>query len=88
LIVEALAQASALLAFYSGDDDDPDANKGRNVLLMGIDKARFRKKVEPGDQLELEITMGARRHGVWKFSCTAKVDGKRAASCEIMATVG
>lgn len=88
LIVEALAQAAALLAFFSADGEGEKAEAGRPVLLMGVDKARFRRKVEPGDRLELVVELQSMRHRVWKFECTASVDGARAATAELMATLG
>lgn len=91
LIIEALAQAAALLAFYSSTDDDEaegEEKGSRPVLLMGVDKARFRQMVTPGDQLHLEVTLVQYRRRIFKFSCKAMVDGKRAASCDLMATAG
>ena len=90
LIVEALAQAAALLAFYSNqeEDDAGEEKEGKPVLLMGVDKARFRQMVTPGDQLHLEVTLVQFRRRIFKFSCKALVDGKRVASCDLMATAG
>ena len=84
LIIEAMAQATALygeLAVKGGMDDD--------ILyyLVGVDKARFRQIVVPGDQLELQINFNTVRRNIWKFSTTAKVDGKLAASAELMTTI-
>ena len=84
LIIEAMAQATALygeLAVKGGMDDD--------ILyyLVGVDKARFRQIVVPGDQLELQVNFNTVRRNIWKFSTTAKVDGKLAASAELMTTI-
>lgn len=83
LIVEALAQAAAILSFKS-IDKKPDANTV--VYLVGIDKARFKRPVTPGDQLRLEVELLMCKRGLWKFAATAKVDGNVVAECEIMCT--
>ena len=83
LIVEAMAQATGILAMES----DPENMTPTTVyLFVGIDKARFRRPVEPGDQLEIEVIQKNIKRGIGVFSCTAKVDGKIAASAEIMCT--
>jgi 3-hydroxyacyl-[acyl-carrier-protein] dehydratase len=84
LIIEAMAQATALygeLAIEGGMDDD--------ILyyLVGVDKARFRQTVGPGDQLLLQVNFNTVRRNIWKFSTTAKVDGKLVASAELMTTI-
>lgn len=81
LILESMAQATGLLAFKS-HPGDPD----REVLyyLVGIDQARFKHPVEPGDQLLLEVKMLRSKRRIGVFSCEAKVDGKLVASAEIM----
>ena len=83
LIVEALAQAAAILSFKS-IDRKPDANTV--VYLVGVDKARFKRPVTPGDQLRLEVDLLVHRRGLWKFAAAAKVDEQLVASCEIMCT--
>ncbi len=80
LITEALAQATALLTSLSDDQFGP----GTTYFLAGIDKARFKKQVIPGDQLILEATFLKSRRNIWSFECTAKVDAKLAASANIM----
>ena len=84
LIIEALAQATALygeLAIKGGMDDD--------ILyyLVGVDKARFRQTVGPGDQLLLQVNFNTVRRNIWKFSTTAKVDDKLVASADLMTTI-
>ena len=84
LIIEAVAQATALygeLAIKGGMDDD--------ILyyLVGVDKARFRQTVGPGDQLVLQVNFNTVRRNIWKFSTTAKVDDKLVASAELMTTI-
>jgi len=83
LIVEAMAQATGLLAMES----DPSTVSDTMVyLFVGIDKARFRRPVEPGDQLMVEVVQKTLKRGIGVFSCTATVDGKVAATAEIMCT--
>lgn len=81
LILEAMAQASSLLAGRT----DPDATRGRLVYFMTIDNARFRKPVVPGDQLRIEMTLIKRRGDVWRFSGKAFTGDDLAAEAEIMA---
>jgi 3-hydroxyacyl-[acyl-carrier-protein] dehydratase len=81
LIIEALAQASGILAFRTVDVI-PDHNT--RFYFVAIDKARFRKPVEPGDQLMLKVSVVRAFKGIWKFACAAEVDGKEVASAEIM----
>jgi 3-hydroxyacyl-[acyl-carrier-protein] dehydratase len=84
LIVEALAQAAALLSFKTlgGKPDEKSV-----YYFVGIDGARFKRPVGPGDQLMLEVAIQANRRGIWKFAAQAKVDGQVAAEAEIMCTV-
>lgn len=81
LIVEALAQAALLLGFSSTDD----AQDGQVVYFLGIDKARFKRAVVPGDQLELQANFVKSRRGIWQFDVEARVDGQRACVAQIMA---
>ena len=80
LILEAMAQATGLLAF-SGMID---AHKSSLYMLVGIDKARFRGQVVPGDQLQLEISLKRTMRGIGMFDCQALVDGKVVAEAEMM----
>lgn len=83
LIVEAMAQATALLALGS----DPESHSENTIyLFVGIDKARFKLQVEPGDQLRIEVVQNKMRRGMGYFSGTASVDGKVAATSEIICT--
>ncbi len=83
LIVEAMAQATGLLAMES----NPETNTETSIyLFVGIDKARFKRPVEPGDQLEIEVFQKGMKRGIGIFSGTAKVDGKIAATADIMCT--
>ena len=81
LIVEAMAQASGILGLRS-IDAPPGA--GTNVYFAGIDNARFKQLVVPGDQLIVEVNYQRDRRGIWKFSGQAKVDGDVVASADIM----
>ena len=82
LVLEALAQASALLAILSLP---PEEVKRKVTYLMGIDGARFRKPVVPGDRLELEVEITRRRDPVWKQVGRALVDGQVVAEADFMA---
>jgi 3-hydroxyacyl-[acyl-carrier-protein] dehydratase len=83
LIVEAMAQATGLLAMASRPEE-----VGERALyyFVGIDKARFKRPVEPGDQLIMKVTLEAVRRGIWKFNGEARVDERVVASAEIMCT--
>ena len=83
LIIEAMAQATGLLAKESRPDEIAE---GSLYYFVGIDKARFKRPVEPGDQLFLDVRLKTVRRGIWMFSGTARVDGSVAATAEIMCT--
>ena len=72
MIIEALAQTAATLAMHSLDLYDEE----KLVYFMGIDEARFRKMVVPGDTLHLEVAKLHRRGPVWRFKGLAKVNGE------------
>lgn len=80
LIMEALAQATALLTSQS----DESITQGTVYYLAGIDNARFKRKVVPGDQLMLDIRYLKHRRNIWSFDCRAEVEGELAASAQIM----
>jgi len=80
LIVEALAQASGILGFIS-KNTMPDA--ASLYYLAGIDNARFKRVVEPGDQLYLHVKLVKARLDVWKFEAHASVDGDMACSVDL-----
>ncbi|RKZ49591.1 MAG: 3-hydroxyacyl-[acyl-carrier-protein] dehydratase FabZ, partial [Gammaproteobacteria bacterium] len=84
LIIEAMAQAAALLGCISMEEK-PDT--GAIYYLVGVDKARFKKTVHPGDQIMLDIKFIKLRKGIWRFSATASVDDKIVASAELLTTV-
>ncbi|SRR5229473_2022336 len=81
LICEAMAQVGAILAHSArgGIDDD------KVFVLTGLDKVKFKRPVEPGDQLRLELTALKRRGSFWKMQGVATVDGKMVAQAEISA---
>ncbi|SMN13093.1 3-hydroxyacyl-[acyl-carrier-protein] dehydratase, FabZ form [Bathymodiolus heckerae thiotrophic gill symbiont] len=81
LIIEALAQATGILAFKSEVGRPID---GQIYMLVGVDKVRFKRMVEPGDQLHLEVEVMAVKRGIWKFKCIATVDGKIVTTAELM----
>ena len=84
MIIEALAQASALLSFATMGDDVGDDTV---VYFVGIDGARFKRPVEPGDQLILEATIERARAGIVKYKVHATVDGELAVEAELMCTM-
>jgi 3-hydroxyacyl-[acyl-carrier-protein] dehydratase len=81
LMIEALAQAAAVLTYVTMETSYPE---GTLFLFAGIDGARFKRPVGPGDQLSLEVTMDRIKRGVGKFTCRALVDGELACEAELM----
>lgn len=81
LIMEALAQATGLLAFKT-QGKKPDGTS--LYYFAGIDNCRFKQPVLPGDQMILEVELLKEKRGIWKFNAEAKVDGKVVASAELM----
>jgi 3-hydroxyacyl-[acyl-carrier-protein] dehydratase len=83
LIVEAMAQATGLLAMESNPET---VNETTIYLFVGIDKARFKQQVEPGDQLIIDVEQNKKKRGIGFFTCSATVDGRVVATAEIMCT--
>ena len=84
LIIEALAQVSAILSFKTlGNKPDEQSV----YYFVGIDDARFKRPVLPGDQLRLEATLERNVRGIWKFAVQAKVGDAIAAEAKLMCTV-
>ena len=83
LILEAMAQAACILALRTKGE-----LAGANIAYYyaGIDGARFKRPVVPGDQLELEVHVLAHKRGIWKFSCAARVAGALVTEAEILCT--
>ncbi|MGM9481178.1 3-hydroxyacyl-ACP dehydratase FabZ [Roseateles sp. NT4] len=84
LILEALAQAATLLAIESVGITLDEKSV---VYFAGIDGARFKRPVEPGDQLILEVTLGRAKAGIYKFNARALVGEQVAAEAELMCTM-
>ncbi|MFM8768293.1 MAG: 3-hydroxyacyl-ACP dehydratase FabZ [Rubrivivax sp.] len=84
LMLEALAQAAALLSFESAGKE-PDDNSV--YYFAGIDGARFKRPVEPGDQLLLEVTLTRAKAGIYKFAARASEDAELAVEAELMCTM-
>ena len=83
LILEAMAQAAGILVFRT-QGEKPSANTV--YYYAGIDQARFKRPVVPGDRLEIEAVILAHKKTIWKFSCVARVDGAVAAEAVILCT--
>jgi 3-hydroxyacyl-[acyl-carrier-protein] dehydratase len=83
LIVEALAQIGGILAYAT----EPFDASSSLMYFLGIDKAKFRRTVRPGDRLDLEVAIVHHRTNVWKFHGEASVDGTLCAGAELLASV-
>ncbi|HEY8355351.1 MAG TPA: 3-hydroxyacyl-ACP dehydratase FabZ [Methylophilaceae bacterium] len=81
LIIEAMAQAAAIVSFKTMESKPSDDSV---YYFAGIDKARFKKPVSPGDQLVLNVKIDRILRGIWKYSGTASVDGAVVAEAEFM----
>ena len=84
LVVEAMAQAAAILSFRTLGTK-PDDNSV--YYFVGIDEARFKRPVTPGDQLVLEVLLERKVRGIWKFDAKARVGEALVAEAKIMCTV-
>ncbi len=81
LIMEALAQAAGILSFKTMEEKPaPDTV----FYFAGIDEARFKRPVMPGDRLDLHVEIERQMRGIWKYSAEARVDGQLAASAKLM----
>jgi 3-hydroxyacyl-[acyl-carrier-protein] dehydratase len=83
LIVEALAQIGGILAYAT----EPFDAATSLMYFLGIDKAKFRRVVTPGDRLDLEVVIAHHKTNVWKFHGEASVEGALCASAELLASV-
>ncbi|MFQ5469568.1 MAG: 3-hydroxyacyl-ACP dehydratase FabZ [Gammaproteobacteria bacterium] len=81
LILEALAQATGILAFVS---TETQPSEGTLYYFVGIDEARFKRPVEPGDQLILRVELLRNVRNIWKFKTEARVDEEIVATADIM----
>ncbi len=91
LILEAMAQTAGILVFKSMPEEDQekiDQYRKKPVFFLGIDNARFRKPVVPGDQLRFELEVTRQRRSVWGFKGKALVDGKLVAEADLLAMLG
>jgi 3-hydroxyacyl-[acyl-carrier-protein] dehydratase len=84
MMLEALAQTAALLSFESLGTEPGDDTV---VYFVGIDGARFKRPVEPGDQLVLEASIDRAKGGIYKYKTRASVDGETAVEAELMCTM-
>ena len=84
LILEAMAQAAGVLVFRSGGNK-PDEKTV--YYYVGIDDARFKKPVVPGDQLEIEVRLERLRRGIGRFGCVARVAGETVAEATILCSM-
>lgn len=81
LIMEALAQAAGILSFKTAGEMPSETSR---FLFAGIDNARFKRQVVPGDQLHLHVEITRRMRSIWKYNAVAKVDDEIAAEAELM----
>lgn len=84
LMLEAMAQAAALLAFDTLGVTPDDKTV---YYFAGIDGARFKRPVEPGDQLVMDVTLDRMKAGIFKFKAVARVDNNIACEAELMCTM-
>ena len=84
LVIEALAQAAGVLAWESVTEQE----RLWILYLVGIDKARFKQPVKPGDQLVLNVELVQRRRNLWRFEGRAEVDGKVVAATDLLLADG
>lgn len=84
MMLEALAQAAALLSFESFNIRSDDKSV---YYFVGIDNARFKRPVEPGDQLILDVSIERAKSGIYKFAAQGLVDGEVAVDAKLMCTM-
>ena len=84
MMIEALAQTAALLSFLTIDKKPGD---NEIVYFLGIDGARFKRPVGPGDQLKMEVEITRQARGIWKYKAQASVDGQIVVEAELMCTM-
>lgn len=83
LILEALAQLGGILAYVS----EPFDPAGNLIFFLGIDKAKFRRTVVPGDRMDLYVEVTHHRSNIWKFAGEVTVDGTLCAEGELLASI-
>ena len=84
LMIEAMAQTAAILSFLTMGVK-PDENSV--VYFVGIDNARFKRPVGPGDQLKMDVEILRVSRGIWKYKAVGSVDGQTAVEAELMCTI-
>lgn len=84
LMIEALAQTAAILSFLTAGVKPDDTSV---VYFAGIDKARFKRPVGPGDQLRMEVEIVRRARGIWKYKAVALVDDQVVVEADLMSTI-
>jgi 3-hydroxyacyl-[acyl-carrier-protein] dehydratase len=84
LVIEAMAQAGGVLSHVTMIDVDPKPL----FYLVGVDNARFRRVVVPGDQLIIHVEVDRVKRGIWFYKCSAKVEGRLAVAADIMCAPG
>jgi 3-hydroxyacyl-[acyl-carrier-protein] dehydratase len=84
LMIEAMAQTAALLSFKTMGIK-PDENSV--VYFVGIDNARFKRPVGPGDQLKMDVEIVRNARGIWKYKAVGSVDGQVAVEADLMCTI-
>lgn len=84
LVIEAMAQAGGVLSYLTMIDLEPKPL----FFLAGVDNARFRRTVLPGDQLVIQVEVARVKRGIWFYKCKATVDGKLAVAADIMCAPG
>ena len=85
LMLEALAQTAGILAFVTANVYPSEKTQ---IYFVGIDKARFRRPVVPGDQIILKAKLERALRGIWKFSTIAEVNGEEAVTADMMVSPG
>lgn len=85
MIIEGMAQAGAVLAFKSMDEEGQEGAKDKVVYFMSIDNAKFRHPVRPGDKLVYKLSVIKHRGNIWVLDSKAFVDDKLVAEAELKA---
>lgn len=81
LVIEAMAQATGVLSFKTAEARPDDKSL---YYLAGVDNARFKRPVEPGDQLRIEVNLQRQARGAWKYKAVAKVDEQVVSTADLM----
>ena len=81
IIIEALGQASGILGFVTMNKTPEE---GSIYVLAGVDKVRFRKRVRPGDTIDLYSKVLSEKRGIWKFDCRAELENELVCSAVIL----